>query len=96
MFTVFNEQGIPVFTTNDEVEADFVAMYENGWYKINRQGDKNMVRVMITYNAIAIGITEIKTSDIATIENSGYRVKIIKQRAEALYLCCGRRCIVSP
>ena len=36
MFIVFNEQGVPVFTTNDEVEADFVAMYENGWYKINR------------------------------------------------------------
>ena len=37
-----------------------------------------MVRVMITYNAIAIGITEIKTSDIASIEKSGYRVRIIK------------------
>ena len=31
-FIVFNEQGIKVFSTTDEIEAQFVSMYENGFY----------------------------------------------------------------
>lgn len=30
---VYNEQGIPVCTSNNEIEAQTMAAMENGWYK---------------------------------------------------------------
>ena len=38
MYIVYNSQGVPVYTTSDEIEAEFVAMYEDGWYKYKKIG----------------------------------------------------------
>lgn len=33
VYVVYNEQGVPVYKSNNEIEAQNVAMLENGWYK---------------------------------------------------------------
>lgn len=32
-YIVYNEQGIPVTTVDNEIEACVIADFENGWYK---------------------------------------------------------------
>ena len=33
VYVVYNEQGIPIYKSNNEIEAQSVSMLENGWYK---------------------------------------------------------------